>query len=183
VAVTVVGTLRTVVISHQRLWSFRITKFSVAGFLATETLQHGHRCSVLTSARINRQRMLAIELGTWRSVRSGGAFGSTTLGNGRLREEPGGTRSSNWITRADRTTPMKGGMSCCVVQHSQLIIGKWFGIRGRLSLSCIVRYGIFAPVHPAPGRRYSAQSACRCVPAGYGRRFRSANRRVRQVRY
>jgi extradiol dioxygenase family protein len=32
-------------------------------FLATEALQHGHRCSVVTRARISRRRMVAIEFG------------------------------------------------------------------------------------------------------------------------
>ena len=34
--------------------------------------------------------MVAIEFGTWRSGRNGGAAGSVTGGNGRSREHPGG---------------------------------------------------------------------------------------------
>ena len=37
--------------------------------------------------------MVAIELGTWRSGRNGGAAGSITVGNGKLRELRGATRS------------------------------------------------------------------------------------------
>src|SRR3972149_3867676 len=42
------------------------------------------------------RRMLAMELATWRSGRSGGASGSVTGGNGRLREH-------------DFVTPFRGG--------------------------------------------------------------------------
>ena len=38
--------------------------------------------------------MVAIELGMWRSVRSGGAAGSVTVGNGKVFEQPGGTSST-----------------------------------------------------------------------------------------
>ena len=62
------------------------------GFAITE-LQHGHRGRLLTSAPINRRRMVAIEFGMCRSGRNGGASGSITLGNGKLREEHGGGRS------------------------------------------------------------------------------------------
>ena len=44
-------------------------------------------------ATISRRRMVAIEFGMWRSVRSGGAAGSVTGGNGKFFEQPGGTRS------------------------------------------------------------------------------------------
>jgi hypothetical protein len=40
----------------------------------------GHRGKVLMSARINRARMVAIEFGTWRSSRAGGASGSIIVG-------------------------------------------------------------------------------------------------------
>ena len=56
--------------------------------------QHGHRERVLTSAMINLLRMVAIELGTWRSVLGGGASGSITFGNGKFFEPRGVTRSS-----------------------------------------------------------------------------------------
>src|SRR5271166_3032029 len=42
--------------------------------------QHGHRGSVLMRAATRRRRMVAIEFGTWRSGRSGGAAGSITVG-------------------------------------------------------------------------------------------------------
>jgi hypothetical protein len=55
--------------------------------------QHGHRESVLTSAMINLLRIVAIELGTWRSVLGGGASGSIIFGNGKFFEPSGVTRS------------------------------------------------------------------------------------------
>ena len=55
--------------------------------------QHGHRERVLTSAMINLLRIVAIELGTWRSVLGGGASGSVTFGNGKFFELSGVTRS------------------------------------------------------------------------------------------
>jgi hypothetical protein len=55
--------------------------------------QHGHRERVLTSAMINLLRIVAIELGTWRSVLGGGASGSITFGNGKFFEPSGVTRS------------------------------------------------------------------------------------------
>src|SRR6516165_5178901 len=55
--------------------------------------QHGHRGNVSASATINRLCSVAIELGTWRSGRIGGAAGSVIFGNGRHREPPGRTRS------------------------------------------------------------------------------------------
>ena len=68
-------------------------KFLRAGFLAIEVLQHGHRDKVLASATINRRRMVATELGMWRSGRNGGTSGSVTVGNGKFLEQRGGTRS------------------------------------------------------------------------------------------
>ena len=55
--------------------------------------QHGHRDSLLTRSTINLFRMVAIEFGTWRCVRSGGASGSVTVGNGKFLEPRGATRS------------------------------------------------------------------------------------------
>ena len=49
--------------------------------------------SVLTSAAIRCRRIVATEFGMWRSGRNGGASGSITVGNGKLREERGGGRS------------------------------------------------------------------------------------------
>jgi len=42
---------------------------------------------------INLLRIVAIELGTWRSVLGGGASGSITFGNGKFFEPSGVTRS------------------------------------------------------------------------------------------
>jgi len=55
--------------------------------------QQGHRGSILAIATTIAQWTVAIELGTWRCGRSGGAAGSVTGGNGRFRERPGGTWS------------------------------------------------------------------------------------------
>ena len=63
--------------------------------------------------------MVAIEFGMWRSVRSGGASGSITLGNGRLREEPCGTRSAggNRLPLGDQEA-IGGDAQCCVVMEA-----------------------------------------------------------------
>src|SRR6478672_2370546 len=55
--------------------------------------QHGHRDSLLTRSTINLFRMVAIEFGTWRCVRNGGASGAVTVGNGKFLEQRGATRS------------------------------------------------------------------------------------------
>jgi hypothetical protein len=55
--------------------------------------QHGHRGKVLTMASAKRIRIVAIEFGMWRSGRNGGSSGLITLGNGKLREHRGATRS------------------------------------------------------------------------------------------
>ena len=55
--------------------------------------QHGHRERALTSAMINLLRIVAIELGMWRSVLGGGAPGSVTFGNRKFFEPRGVTRS------------------------------------------------------------------------------------------
>jgi len=55
--------------------------------------QHGHRDRMATSLTISCRRSVAMEFGTWRSGRSGGASGSVTLGKGKLREENFGNRS------------------------------------------------------------------------------------------
>src|ERR1700674_4030093 len=63
------------------------------GFRVKLRAQHGHRGRVRAIATINIRWTVAIELGTWRWGRIGGAAGSVTGGNGRFREVPGGTRS------------------------------------------------------------------------------------------
>src|SRR5262249_37069631 len=45
--------------------------------------QHGQRERLATSLTISRRRRVAIEFGTWRSGRSGGASGSITFGKGK----------------------------------------------------------------------------------------------------
>src|SRR5271168_1006149 len=55
--------------------------------------QHGQRGSIRAIATTIAQWTVAIELGTCRWGRSGGAAGSVTSGNGRFREPPGGTWS------------------------------------------------------------------------------------------
>ena len=67
-------------------------KFLRWGFLRIGFVQHGHLDSLLMSAVIRRRRIVAIEFGTCRSGRSGGASGSVTLGKDRCFEERGGTR-------------------------------------------------------------------------------------------
>ena len=62
-------------------------------FRVKRRAQHGHRGRVRAIAAINIRCTVAIELGTCRWGRSGGAAGSVTTGNGRFREPPGATRS------------------------------------------------------------------------------------------
>src|SRR5438105_3932632 len=56
-------------------------------------VQQGHRCRRLMSATIRRRRIVVIEFGMWRSVLSGSASRSVTLGKRSSFERPGGTRS------------------------------------------------------------------------------------------
>jgi len=49
------------------------------------TWQHGHGSRLLARATVSLRRMVAMELGMWRSDRGGGAVGSSTTGNGRFR--------------------------------------------------------------------------------------------------
>jgi len=83
----------TVALWEQELYSYCVINFLRRGPLATGVAQHGHRERVLTSAMINLLRIVAIELGTWRSVLGGGASGSITFGNGKFFEPSGVTRS------------------------------------------------------------------------------------------
>src|SRR6266704_417194 len=55
--------------------------------------QCGHRSIVCAIATASRRRIVAIELGTWRSGLIGGAAGSVTTGKGRFFEPPGDTWS------------------------------------------------------------------------------------------
>ena len=55
--------------------------------------QQGQRDSILTRPAMRRRRRVGIELTTCRSGRSGGASGSITPGNGRLRDEISGSMS------------------------------------------------------------------------------------------
>src|SRR4051794_27640443 len=57
-------------------------------------LQHGHRARVVARATIRCRRIVAIELATCRSGRTGGTSGSIILGNARRRELFGGIAGS-----------------------------------------------------------------------------------------
>src|SRR6185437_13778161 len=56
-------------------------------------MQHWHRCRVGAIATANKRWMVAIEFGTWRWGRIGGAAGSITAGNGRFFDCSGTIRS------------------------------------------------------------------------------------------
>ena len=53
--------------------------------------QQGQRVKVLAIAMAILSRMVAIEFGTWRWVRTGSASGSVTFGNGSFFEAPDGS--------------------------------------------------------------------------------------------
>src|ERR1700758_1172847 len=72
------------VLLHHKAWR---------GFRLNWRAQHGHRGRVRAIATANLRWSVAIELGTCRSGRIGGAAGSVTTGNARFLEDPGGTRS------------------------------------------------------------------------------------------
>src|ERR1700758_4424216 len=55
-------------------------------------MQHWHRCRVIAIATANKRWMVAIELGTWRCGRIGGAAGSVTAGKGRFFDCSGAMR-------------------------------------------------------------------------------------------
>ena len=55
--------------------------------------QHWHRCRVAAIATLRKRRMVAIELGTWRCGRIGGAAGSVTTGKRRFFDCSGATWS------------------------------------------------------------------------------------------
>src|ERR1700741_3263595 len=61
-------------------------------------------------------RMVAIELGMWRSGRNGGSSGAVTCGNDRLREDRGGARScgGNRLPLGDQES-ISGDAECCVM--------------------------------------------------------------------
>ena len=67
-------------------------KFARWSFM-TGLAQHGHRGIFRSSATVSLRRMVGIELGKCRSGRMGGASGTVTVGNGRLRAASGGTVS------------------------------------------------------------------------------------------
>jgi hypothetical protein len=76
-----------------RIYFYCVTNFAAARLVASISWQHGHRDRRWAGATVRRRRMVAIEFGTWRSGRSGGAAGSVTGGNAKFFEPPGGTRS------------------------------------------------------------------------------------------
>src|SRR6516162_1731391 len=55
-------------------------------------MQHWHRCKVIAIATANKRWMVAIELGTCRCGRIGGAAGSVTAGKGRFFDCSGAMR-------------------------------------------------------------------------------------------
>src|SRR5665647_3366121 len=63
-------------------------------FLCIGVAQHRHRDNLLARATPRRMRSVAIEFGTCRWDRSGGASGSVTVGNRKFLGRPGGTRST-----------------------------------------------------------------------------------------
>src|SRR3954453_7317425 len=65
-------------------------RIGVAWVVLRGALQHGHRARVVARATIRCRRIVAIELATCRSGRTGGASGWTILGNLRRRELIGG---------------------------------------------------------------------------------------------
>lgn len=69
-------------------------KFLRGMFLCIGASQHGHLDNLLARATLRRMPSVAIEFGTCRWVRSGGASGSVTVGNRKFLERPGGTRST-----------------------------------------------------------------------------------------
>src|SRR3954463_3394597 len=69
-------------------------RIGVAWVVLRGALQHGHRARVVARATIRCRRIVAIELATCRSGRTGGASGWTILGNLRRRELIGGVAGS-----------------------------------------------------------------------------------------
>src|SRR5262245_58370582 len=76
---------RLVLLRHklQRMRPFKLRRERCFDFAP----QHGQRDRMAASLTVRRRRMVAIEFGTWRSGRSGGASGSITFGKGKFREE------------------------------------------------------------------------------------------------
>src|SRR6202049_4769328 len=74
--------LRLILLRHKLRRVFRVKRRA----------QQGHRGRVLAIATINMRCTVAIELGTCRWGRSGGAAGSVTGGNGRFCGPPGANR-------------------------------------------------------------------------------------------
>src|SRR5438093_13620303 len=69
-------------------------RIGVAWVVLRGALQHGHRARVVARATIRCRRIVAIELATCRSGRTGGASGLAILGNFRRRELIGGAAGS-----------------------------------------------------------------------------------------
>src|SRR3982750_795067 len=70
-----------VLLRHEREW---------CGGLRKCVAQHGHRSRFWARATVSLRRMVAIEFGTCRSGRIGGAAGSITCGKAKRRELRGG---------------------------------------------------------------------------------------------
>src|SRR5215813_3664714 len=62
-------------------------------FRGIRRMQHWHRGRVGAIATANRRWIVAIEFGTWRCGRIGGAAGSVTAGNGRFFDCSGAIKS------------------------------------------------------------------------------------------
>src|SRR3954469_11539753 len=69
-------------------------RIGVAWVVLRGALQHGHRDRVVARATIRWRRIVAIELATCRSGRTGGASGFAILGNAKRRELIGGIAGS-----------------------------------------------------------------------------------------
>src|SRR4051812_11937035 len=69
-------------------------RMGVAWVVLRGALQHGHRARVVARATVRCRRIVAIELATCRSGRTGGASGFAILGNAKRRELIGGIAGS-----------------------------------------------------------------------------------------
>ena len=67
--------------------------FCAVTVLRLQSCSMGIVVRFLTSAPINRRRMVAIEFGMWRSGRSGASSGLVTVAYGKFLKQRGGTMS------------------------------------------------------------------------------------------
>src|SRR5215210_3900762 len=86
-----------VLLRHERVW---------CGGLRKWVAQHGHRSRLWARATVSLRRMVAIEFGTCRSGRIGGAAGAITRGKANRRELWGGrSRGGNSHPFGDQEAP------------------------------------------------------------------------------